>query len=199
MDVVALLQSRIYPRGLPSILIIIHRVNTATMSLQSIFRTLKNYNHGHRSPHEANNEKLLSRFLDVFSRTWDLGFTAFGGPPVHFRILYQRFVDGEGKTPWIDEQTVRLIYIYICLSDTSLVLYFYFAILLSTFSLRVKEENWINILIVLRPPAVVPRTFRDMSSPTGSRQHQDAILHYPDPRWIRTCPAGFLFVEVGVE
>lgn len=75
------------------------------MSLLSIFRAVGDYDH--RNPHQANNEKLLDRFHDVFSRTWDLGFTAFGGPPVHFRILYQRFVDGEGKTPWIDDQTVR--------------------------------------------------------------------------------------------
>ena len=52
-------------------------------------------------------EKLRDRLLDVFLRTWDLGFTAFGGPNVHFQIFYRRFVDtGEAKTPWIDEQTV---------------------------------------------------------------------------------------------
>lgn len=45
---------------------------------------------------------------DFFLRTFDLGFTAFGGPPVHFQILHQRFVDGNGKTAWIDEQTVCL-------------------------------------------------------------------------------------------
>lgn len=46
--------------------------------------------------------------LDVFLRTWDLGFTSFGGPPVHFRILHERFVQGKGgKEKWVDEQTVR--------------------------------------------------------------------------------------------
>jgi hypothetical protein len=36
-----------------------------------------------------------------------LGFTAFGGPPVHFQILHQRFVEGKGgKERWVDEQTV---------------------------------------------------------------------------------------------
>lgn len=41
---------------------------------------------------------------------WDLGFTAFGGPPVHFHILHRRFVQGEGHfgAKWIDEQTVRI-------------------------------------------------------------------------------------------
>lgn len=52
--------------------------------------------------------KLKNRLLDVLARTYDLGFTAFGGPPVHFQILHRRFVDGMGKPPWIDEQTVRL-------------------------------------------------------------------------------------------
>jgi hypothetical protein len=47
---------------------------------------------------------LTSRLLDVFLRTWDLGFTAFGGPPVHFQILHKRFVE---KEKWVDEQTVR--------------------------------------------------------------------------------------------
>lgn len=29
------------------------------------------------------------------------------GPPVHFQIIYRRFVEGAGgKTRWVDEQTV---------------------------------------------------------------------------------------------
>ena len=43
-------------------------------------------------------------------RMWDLGFTAFGGPPVHFQILHRRFVEGlgfGGGSKWIDEQAVR--------------------------------------------------------------------------------------------
>jgi hypothetical protein len=42
---------------------------------------------------------------------WDLGFTAFGGPPVHFQILHRRFVEGKGfggGSKWIDEQTVSI-------------------------------------------------------------------------------------------
>lgn len=50
---------------------------------------------------------ILERLRDVVLRTWDLGFVAFGGPPVHFRIFHQRFVEGlGGKEPWVDEQTV---------------------------------------------------------------------------------------------
>ncbi|PPR04029.1 hypothetical protein CVT24_010605 [Panaeolus cyanescens] len=60
------------------------------------------------SPYEANTSKLTHRLLDVFLRTYDLGFTSFGGPPVHFQIFHRRFVDGLGKAPWINEQTVRL-------------------------------------------------------------------------------------------
>lgn len=54
--------------------------------------------------------KLFQRFSDVFLRTWDLGFTSFGGPPVHFQILHRRFVNGLGKTPWIDEQTYQELF-----------------------------------------------------------------------------------------
>ncbi|TGZ78937.1 chromate ion transporter-like protein [Ascodesmis nigricans] len=54
--------------------------------------------------------KLFDRLLDVFVRTYDLGFTAFGGPPVHFQILHKRFVDGNGKAPWIDEQIYQELF-----------------------------------------------------------------------------------------
>ena len=59
-----------------------------------------------RLPYQANTSGLGARLWDVFVRTYDLGFTCFGGPPVHFQIFHRKFVDGLGKTPWIDEQTV---------------------------------------------------------------------------------------------
>lgn len=66
-------------------------------------------------PYQPNTSKLGSRLVDVFLRTYDLGFTAFGGPPVHFQIFHRRFVDGLGKTPWIDEETVRAYGLSACL------------------------------------------------------------------------------------
>ena len=48
-----------------------------------------------------------SRLLDVFLRTWYLGFTSFGGPVVHFQIFHRLFV--EDQNPWLDEQTVRYL------------------------------------------------------------------------------------------
>ncbi|KAG8703895.1 hypothetical protein FRC09_003881 [Ceratobasidium sp. 395] len=47
---------------------------------------------------------------DLLLRTYDLGFTAFGGPPVHFQILHQRFVEAKGDTPWIDDQTYHELF-----------------------------------------------------------------------------------------
>lgn len=44
---------------------------------------------------------------------WDLGFTAFGGPPVHFQILHRRFVEGKGGAKWLDEQAVSF---FLCCS-----------------------------------------------------------------------------------
>ncbi|KJA29875.1 hypothetical protein HYPSUDRAFT_31893 [Hypholoma sublateritium FD-334 SS-4] len=64
----------------------------------------------HAVAYQPNTAPLLRRLLDVFWRTFDLGFTAFGGPPVHFQIFHQRFVDGRGKTPWIDEQTYQELF-----------------------------------------------------------------------------------------
>ncbi|KAH6620052.1 chromate ion transporter-like protein [Boeremia exigua] len=62
---------------------------------------------------QANTGKLEWRLIEVFSRMWDLGFTAFGGPPVHFQILHRRFVEGlgfGGGSKWIDEQTYQEIF-----------------------------------------------------------------------------------------
>ncbi|KAK9323801.1 chromate transporter-domain-containing protein [Lipomyces orientalis] len=81
------------------------------MPLLDIIQTLRENTRDQRNAYQANNEKLVWRVGDVFARTWDLGFTAFGGPPVHFQILHQRFVEGRGgKAPWIDEQTYQELF-----------------------------------------------------------------------------------------
>ncbi|KAK6007400.1 hypothetical protein QM012_004214 [Aureobasidium pullulans] len=60
---------------------------------------------------KPNTQHLPFRLADVFLRTWDLGFTAFGGPPVHFQILHQRFVESRGVyAAWVDEQTYRELF-----------------------------------------------------------------------------------------
>lgn len=60
-------------------------------------------------PTVSHSHSLPERLAEVFTHTWDLGVTAFGGPPVHFQILHQRFVKG-GRTgkgkKWCDEDTV---------------------------------------------------------------------------------------------
>lgn len=72
------------------------------MPLQDLYHAIRDY-----SSSRANSPKLAWRLSEVLVRTWDLGFTAFGGPPVHFQILYGRFVEGIGAgSKWIDEQTV---------------------------------------------------------------------------------------------
>ncbi|KAL4931999.1 chromate transporter-domain-containing protein [Aspergillus undulatus] len=49
------------------------------------------------SPSTSNN-----KIRNILLHTWDLGLTAFRGPPVHFQILHERFVVRE---KWVDEQT----------------------------------------------------------------------------------------------
>ena len=78
-----------------------------TRLFTSVFRRVR-VSSEDRDAYQANTSKLTTRLVDVMLRTFDLGFTAFGGPPVHFQIFHRRFVDGHGKTPWIDEQTVSL-------------------------------------------------------------------------------------------
>jgi hypothetical protein len=50
-------------------------------------------------------EPLFGRLIEVVRHTWYLGFTSFGGPPVHFQIFHTRFVE---KEKWVDEQTVGI-------------------------------------------------------------------------------------------
>jgi hypothetical protein len=80
------------------------------MSFSSLTNALRAHLQSQRNnSFQANTEKLQWRIVELFTRTWDLGFTAFGGPPVHFQILHRRFVEGvgfSGGSKWIDEQTV---------------------------------------------------------------------------------------------
>jgi len=74
----------------------------------SRLRDLARQTPNNSAPLQGNHNSLPNRLVDVFLRTWDLGFTAFGGPPVHFQILHQRFVEGRGgKQKWVGEETVR--------------------------------------------------------------------------------------------
>jgi hypothetical protein len=66
-----------------------------------------------------NSSNIWDRTVDMTLANWHLGFTAFGGPPVHFQIvrttvslicmvsnmlqLHKKFVE---KYKWIDEQLV---------------------------------------------------------------------------------------------
>ncbi|RHZ52918.1 putative chromate ion transporter [Aspergillus thermomutatus] len=64
-----------------------------------------------RAASEQRKKGLSSRLSDVFLRTWHLGFTAFGGPPVHFQIFHEKFVEGKGgQEKWADEQTYQELF-----------------------------------------------------------------------------------------
>jgi hypothetical protein len=82
------------------------------MPLFSIFNSVRAHARSQRNDSfQANTQSLKWRLAELFVRTWDLGFTAFGGPPVHFQILHRRFVQGIGfgaGGKWIDEQTVSV-------------------------------------------------------------------------------------------
>ncbi|KAH7400051.1 chromate transporter-domain-containing protein [Cadophora sp. MPI-SDFR-AT-0126] len=51
--------------------------------------------------------EIWEQVKDVFAKNWYLGFTAFGGPPVHFQIIHKKFVE---KNHWIDEQLYQEIF-----------------------------------------------------------------------------------------
>jgi len=66
------------------------------MPLLDLFHAVRERTRDQRNAYRANTAKLPWRIGDVFARTWDLGFTAFGGLPANFQILHQRFVEGRG-------------------------------------------------------------------------------------------------------
>lgn len=73
-------------------------------SIQSLNRKRSSHD---QSRQNTDQSSLIHRLLDVTRRTWHLGFTAFGGPPVHFQIFHGKFVEGkDGEEAWVDEQTV---------------------------------------------------------------------------------------------
>ncbi|PVH89403.1 hypothetical protein DL98DRAFT_647925 [Cadophora sp. DSE1049] len=51
--------------------------------------------------------EIWEQVKDVFAKNWHLGFTAFGGPPVHFQIIHKKFVE---NNHWIDEQLYQEIF-----------------------------------------------------------------------------------------
>ncbi|KAI1184212.1 chromate transporter-domain-containing protein [Nemania serpens] len=58
----------------------------------------------------SQNERLTKtrrRAWRVVEADWHLGLTSFGGPPVHFKILYDKYVK---KLGWIDEQVYQEIF-----------------------------------------------------------------------------------------
>ncbi|KAL5334952.1 chromate transporter-domain-containing protein [Aspergillus crustosus] len=59
------------------------------------------------APSEASERKSLPRrMIEVFMRTWHLGFTSFGGLGANLQALHAKFVEeNEGRERWIDEQT----------------------------------------------------------------------------------------------
>lgn len=72
--------------------------------------TLRDYQQDPANACRPNQKNVLFRLADTLHRTWYLGFTSFGGPPVHYAIIHRKFVDKQpGSAAWIDEQTVRSV------------------------------------------------------------------------------------------
>ncbi|KAL2782633.1 chromate transporter-domain-containing protein [Aspergillus keveii] len=77
--------------------------------LVSSLRALYQIRRSHAGPTNPGvaEEPLFSRLSEVVRHTWYLGFTSFGGPPVHFQIFHARFVE---KEKWVDEQTYQELF-----------------------------------------------------------------------------------------
>ncbi|KAF8856677.1 chromate ion transporter [Acephala macrosclerotiorum] len=51
--------------------------------------------------------RAVKQVWDVLEQGWYLGFTAFGGPPVHFKIFHDKYVT---KLGWVDEQMYQELF-----------------------------------------------------------------------------------------
>jgi len=63
------------------------------MVLSSVFTTLRGLGRPDEGSRARKEGHLVQRLWDTLEKNWYLGFTSFGGPPVHFRIvcdIYQR-------------------------------------------------------------------------------------------------------------
>ncbi|KAF4413838.1 Chromate transport protein [Colletotrichum fructicola] len=56
---------------------------------------------------ETRLRKTAEYAANILKHNWHLGLTAFGGPPVHFKILHDRFVK---RLQWIDEQMYQELF-----------------------------------------------------------------------------------------
>ncbi|KAL4993621.1 chromate transporter-domain-containing protein [Aspergillus recurvatus] len=74
-------------------------------SLRALNRKWQSYQGA--TGHTGAETPLLGRLSEVVRQTWYLGFTSFGGPPVHFQIFHARFVE---KEKWVDEQTYQELF-----------------------------------------------------------------------------------------
>ncbi|KAK6514554.1 hypothetical protein TWF281_004752 [Arthrobotrys megalospora] len=64
----------------------------------------------HREPRESSRPlrvHIPDKWRDLIVANWHLGFTAFGGPPVHFQIFHTKFVD---RLKWVDEQMYQELF-----------------------------------------------------------------------------------------
>ncbi|RYP36316.1 hypothetical protein DL767_003469 [Monosporascus sp. MG133] len=56
---------------------------------------------------DLSDSKIARRLWNTTKENWYLGFTSFGGPPVHFKIFRDKFVD---KRQWIDDQVYQELF-----------------------------------------------------------------------------------------
>ncbi|KAL2755005.1 hypothetical protein ACRALDRAFT_2107935 [Sodiomyces alcalophilus JCM 7366] len=52
-------------------------------------------------------DDILGRLWTTLRQSWYMGFTSFGGPPVHFKIFHDKYVK---KLQWIDEQMYQELF-----------------------------------------------------------------------------------------
>ncbi|RMZ92558.1 hypothetical protein DV736_g222, partial [Chaetothyriales sp. CBS 134916] len=155
-----------------------------------LLHAVRDYSRDESNAYVANTNKFLLRLGDVLSRTWDLGFTAFGGPPVHFQIQHRRFVQGtHGRIPWIDERVLaekaindkltRILVIFGACAGMCYSALWYFPILIVAGGIvTVIWDSWLRQQIGKARAKWVAR--RDRSTPESARQEADESIELPE-------------------
>ena len=77
------------------------------MSTSSFLKLLRRRMSSIQSSSVTSTDSLPSRLFSVLKHSYYLGFTSFGGPPVHFQIFHALYVD---KLQWIDESVYQELF-----------------------------------------------------------------------------------------
>lgn len=137
--------------------------------------------------------RVVSRFWDVVEQGWYLGFTAFGGPPVHFKIVSSNFQPSSLRflDTWIQDRHNKTRMEISQTSEEHADLHSSTTNMLT--SCTGSMSRWFGILSILTWCILiftVPRALRRLPGLLRTRQHENVLLSSPDSLRLPSCCSG---------